>query len=175
MLSTQSNFKPRLRGQCERQTGRSVKAAQRGIALVEAMVAIVIFSIGVLGIVGMQARSTQMMTDSVFRAQAAQLATELIAEMWTSDPSQRPQQFSSASSGVRYLQWRDRFQTGPNALPGAVAFPPQVTVVTAQLNLPTVPVTTYTTTNVTITVFWQRSGGPVNQYVTTARVMEPQS
>jgi type IV pilus assembly protein PilV len=165
MLSKQALNKP----------ARAPKIAQRGIAMVEAMVAIVIFSIGVLGIVGMQARSTQMMTDSVFRAQAAQLATELIAEMWTSDPSQRPQQFSSATSGVRYVQWRNRFQTGANALPGAVANPPQVTVVTQQLNLPTIPVTQYTTTDVTITVFWQRSGGPVNQYITTARVMEPQS
>ncbi len=150
-------------------------ATQGGIAMVEAMVAIVIFSIGILGIVGMQARSTQMMTDSVFRAQAAQVATELISEMWTSDPSQRAQQFASATSGIRYNQWRARFQSGANGLPGSIANPPQVVVQTIQLPQPTVPPSNYTVTNVTITVFWQRSGAPVSQYVTSARILEPQS
>jgi type IV pilus assembly protein PilV len=154
---------------------RPRKAAQAGIAMVEAMVAIVIFSIGILGIVGMQARSTQMMTDSVFRAQAAQVATELISEMWTSDPSRRDQQFSSASGGIRYLQWRSRFQGGANGLPGSVANPPLVVVQTIQVPQPTVPPSNYTMTNVTITVFWQRSGAPVSQYVTSARILEPQS
>ncbi len=154
---------------------RPRKASQAGIAMVEAMVAIVIFSIGILGIVGMQARSTQMMTDSVFRAQAAQVATELISEMWTSDPSRRDQQFSSASGGIRYLQWRSRFQSGANGLPGSVANPPVVVVQTIQVPQPTVPPSNYTMTNVTITVFWQRSGAPVSQYVTSARILEPQS
>ena len=151
------------------------KSVQGGIAMVEAMVAIVVFSIGVLGIVGMQARSTQMMTDSVFRAQAAQLATELISEMWTSDPSRRQQQYSSGAAGPRYVQWQARFSGGSNGLPGTSGNPPVVTVNTTQLPLPTVPVTNFTVTDVTITVFWQRSGGTVNRYTTSARIMEPQS
>ena len=149
--------------------------SQLGIALVEAMVAVVIFAIGILGIVAMQARSTQMMTDSLFRAQAAQLATELLSEMWTSDPSQRVQQFASAGGGIRYVQWHSRFAAGANALPGSVANPPVVTVQTNQLPLPTVPVSNYTMTDVTVTVFWQRPGAPVGRYTTTARITEPQS
>ena len=149
-------------------------AMQRGIAMVEALVAIVVFSIGVLGIVGMQARSTQMLTDSVYRAQAAQVASELISEMWTADPSKLALLYAS-SSGVRYNQWRARFQSGANGIPGATANPPTVVVQTTQVPLPTVPGVSYTVSNVTVTIFWQRPGGAVSQYITTARILEPQS
>lgn len=148
---------------------------QLGFAMVEAMVSIVIFSIGILGIVGMQARSSQLMSDAVFRAQAAQVASELIAEMWTSDPVMRPNLYSSAASGLRYNQWRARFQSGATGLPGSTTNPPSVVVVNNQVPLPTVPVTFYTVSDVTVTVFWQTPGGVVSQYVTTARILEPQS
>lgn len=150
------------------------RGAQAGVAMIEAMVAIVIFSIGILGIVGMQARSTQMMSDSVFRAQAAQLASELVAEMWTTDPGLRASLYSSGS-GVRYLQWRSGFQSGSTSLPGSSANPPVVVVNTTQVAMPTTPPTNYTVSDVTITMFWQRPGGTVSQYMTTARILEPQS
>lgn len=156
--------------------GRSKRTSwrhQAGVAMVEAMVAIVIFSIGILGIVGMQARSTQMMTDSVLRAQASQLASQLISEMWLTDPGQRAALYSTG--GTRYLQWHGSFASGVNVLPGASANPPTVNVVTAQVPLPTVPPTNYTVSDVTVTLFWQRAGGAVNQYITTARILEPQS
>jgi type IV pilus assembly protein PilV len=151
------------------------RIGQRGIAMVEAMVAIVIFSIGVLGIVGMQARSTQMLTDGVFRAQAAQVASQLIAEMWTADPSKLALLYSSASSGTRYNQWRANFQSGSNMIPGSSANPPTVVVQSQQIPLPSKPGVNFTTSDVTITIFWQRPGGVVSQYVTTARILEPQS
>lgn len=155
---------------------RSLKRShQAGVALIEALVAIVVFSVGILGIVGMQARSVQMLGDAGFRSQAAQHASGLISEMWTADPSQRAQLYSSAGSGARYAQWLTRVQTGSTALPGATANPPAVTVVTSQTVMAGVGVGTYTVSDVTITMFWQRVGAPVSQYVTTARILEPQS
>lgn len=146
---------------------------QAGIALVEALVAIVVFSIGVLGIVGMQARSVQMLGDAAYRAQAAQHASELIAEMWTSDPSRRAVLYSTG--GVRYAQWAALVEAGSRSLPGAVTNPPVVNVVTTQVAIPSPDPITFTVSDVTVTVLWQAPGAPVSQYVTTARILEPQS
>lgn len=168
-MKTAINRQHKQRGRAQRTSWRG----QAGVAMVEAMVAIVIFSIGILGIVGMQARSTQMMTDSVLRAQASQLASQLISEMWLTDPGQRAALYGTG--GIRYSQWHGSFASGANVLPGASANPPTVTVVTAQVPLPTVPPTNYTVSDVTVTMFWQRAGGAVNQYITTARILEPQS
>lgn len=57
--------------------------AQQGIALVEAMIAIVIFSIGVLGIVGMQANMIKNTSESKNRADAGYIAQQQIGMLWT--------------------------------------------------------------------------------------------
>lgn len=51
--------------------------------LLEVMVAMLIFSIGVLGIVGLQASMTKAQTGSKFRADAAFLAQRLVGSMWS--------------------------------------------------------------------------------------------
>lgn len=57
------------------------RRATRGYVLLEALVAILIFSLGLLGMIGFQAASTRIVTDSRFRTEAAILADELIAKM----------------------------------------------------------------------------------------------
>lgn len=57
-------------------------AAQQGIALVEALIAILIFSIGVLGIVGMQANMVKNTTESQYRANAGYFAQQQIGWLW---------------------------------------------------------------------------------------------
>lgn len=56
----------------------------RGFTLLETLVALVVFSIGLLGIVALQARSVQMSVDGEDRNRAALLADEVISAMWTS-------------------------------------------------------------------------------------------
>ncbi|MBI5005672.1 MAG: prepilin-type cleavage/methylation domain-containing protein [Nitrosomonadales bacterium] len=56
--------------------------AQRGVVLIEALIAILIFSIGILGIVGMQANMLKNTSDSKFRADAAYIAQQRIGLMW---------------------------------------------------------------------------------------------
>jgi type IV pilus assembly protein PilV len=58
-------------------------SAQQGIALVEAMIAILIFSIGVLGIVGMQANMVKNTSESKNRADAGYIAQQYIGMLWT--------------------------------------------------------------------------------------------
>ena len=150
---------------------------QRGFMLVEALVAILVFSLGILGVVGMQARSVQMMTDATFRAQAAQHASELISEMWTVDPSKLAGLFGSSPAGTRYEQWWNRVKSGSTALPGASTLAPEVTVETTQITYPaTLAVGNQTATRVTVTVRWQAPGAAAaSAYTTSAMILEPQS
>ena len=157
----------------------SIRKAQGGVALLEAMIAILVFSIGVLGIVGLQARSVQGLGEAGFRSQAVQHANDLIAEMWITDPGLRSNLYSSAPAGARYNAWVNRVTTGSKLLPGAIANPPIVVVNTVQQPISLLPGDNYTYSDITITVRWISPGSPpgtpVSQYITTARILEPQS
>lgn len=61
------------------------KSAQKGAVLVEAMIAILIFSMGVLAVVGLQASMVKNTADSKYRADASYIAQQRIGLMW-SDP-----------------------------------------------------------------------------------------
>jgi len=62
-----------------------LKSAQQGAVLIEAMVAILIFSLGVLAIVGLQGNMIKNVADSKYRSEASYIAQSLIARMWA-DP-----------------------------------------------------------------------------------------
>lgn len=59
------------------------RARTAGFALVEVMVAVLLFAIGILGIVGLQASMMQAQTDSKVRADAANLVDEVATLMWS--------------------------------------------------------------------------------------------
>lgn len=63
-------------------TGQQAIYRQRGSTLLEALVAIFIFSIGVLGLIGLQAVSIKNSIDAKYRADAAFLANQIIGQMW---------------------------------------------------------------------------------------------
>ena len=63
-----------------------IKAAQQGSVLLEAMIAILLFSMGVLAIVGLQAVMIKNTADSKYRADAGYIAQERIGRIW-SDPA----------------------------------------------------------------------------------------
>lgn len=56
---------------------------QQGVVLLEALVAILIFSVGILAIVGMQAQAVSAVTESRSRSEASFLANQLITQIWT--------------------------------------------------------------------------------------------
>ena len=58
-------------------------ARMRGFMLIEVLVSILIFSIGVLALVGLQAKMTKAQSASKYRADAAYLSNELIGVMWS--------------------------------------------------------------------------------------------
>lgn len=58
------------------------KASNRGVGLIEVLVSLLVFSLGVLGLVGLQARSVQIETQAGDRTRAANLANEVVTQMW---------------------------------------------------------------------------------------------
>lgn len=64
---------------------RQRKAAQQGVVLLEALVAILLFSMGVLAVVGLQAAMIKNTSESKFRAEASYIAQQWIGMMWA-DP-----------------------------------------------------------------------------------------
>ncbi len=52
---------------------------QEGFTLIEALISMLIFSIGILGLVGMQTVAARVSTDARFRSEAAAAADELLA------------------------------------------------------------------------------------------------
>lgn len=64
----------------------STLSSQHGVVLLEALIAILIFSLGVLGIVGLQAAMIKNTADAKYRADASYIAQQRIGQMW-SDPA----------------------------------------------------------------------------------------
>lgn len=58
------------------------KSTQKGMVLLEALIAILLFSMGILALVGLQANMLQNTTASKFRADASYIAQQQIGTMW---------------------------------------------------------------------------------------------
>lgn len=77
----------------------TLNSAQQGVVIIEAMIAILIFSIGVLGIVGMQASMIKNTSESKFRADASYIAQQQIGMLWT-DPANLPADGSTTTTNI---------------------------------------------------------------------------
>ena len=55
---------------------------QRGVALVEALVGILIFAFGIVGLVGLQVAMTRAQGSAKYRADAAYLSSQVLGVMW---------------------------------------------------------------------------------------------
>lgn len=56
---------------------------QNGSVLLEGLIAILIFSLGILAVVGLQANSMRITTDAKMRIDASNIANQRIGAMWT--------------------------------------------------------------------------------------------
>jgi type IV pilus assembly protein PilV len=122
---------------------------QRGVALLESLMALLIFSVGLLGLLGLEARVMSTSTNSENRSRAAMLAGEVASQMWLNNtvaPSTTAYNNLISNAG-------DQTQGG---LPGGI------------INVVTVP----TATNAAdITVTWTETNAP--QSTLTTRVILP--
>lgn len=57
--------------------------SQKGVVLIEALIAILIFSMGILALVGLQAAMIKNTTENKYRADASFIAQEQLGRVWT--------------------------------------------------------------------------------------------
>lgn len=135
-----------------------MRKPQTGFMLLEALIAILIFSIGVLGIVGMQASAVKASRDAKYRTDAGLLASEIIGEMWSADRNDLSNfNGNGIENGSGYRPWLLRVS---NTLPGVDENPPLVAVTQGDAG-PPITSTPKTPSAVSITVRWKAPGDVV--------------
>ena len=152
---------------------------QSGAMLIEVLIAILIFSVGILGIVGLHASTVKASTDAKYRSEASLLANELIGRMWVSDRVQSTLQTAFASNtGTAYEAWAWAGTSGGTQSAPALGTVLQ-TLPGAQSNLPTVVIaavpavvaSSLPTSLVTITIYWQAPSETTrHSYVAVAQI-----
>ena len=98
------------------------QGGERGVMLIEALVAILIFSIGILAVVGMQAIAIKDVTSAKYRSEAAFLTQELLSQMWTDNGNIGTYAYTGAGAPPAKIQvWVNKVQStlpdGANQLP----------------------------------------------------------
>lgn len=142
---------------------RRPRGAVRGFMLLEVLVAMLIFSIGVLGIVGLQAAMTKAQTGSKFRADASFLAQRVIASMWSDRTSLTNYASTNCGSYTRCSEWTAAVT---RALPNGAA-----AVTVAALPDGTDPATgAVIAANVTVTITWTPPNEEQHSFTTTSSV-----
>jgi type IV pilus assembly protein PilV len=122
---------------------------QGGFALLEALISILLFSIGVLGIVALQARASQFSVDSEDRSRAALFANQLVSQMWARK--------STSLDAATISSWQAQVSASGSGLPsgsGSVSVDNGLATVTITWKAP-----------------WRKSTEQSNSYVT--RVVVP--
>jgi type IV pilus assembly protein PilV len=146
---------------------RSLRNAQSGVMLLEALIGILIFSLGILAMVGMQAMGIKLATDSRDRAEASNLANQLVGEMWLNRTALASYQYSGSGTAPAALtNWVAQVDA---ALPNAATYRPIVDVspVTWTTLVPAASLGTQTT----VTMRWQSpTETTVHQFVMTAYI-----
>lgn len=116
---------------------------QKGAVLLEALIAILIFSMGILAMVGLQAAAVSAVSEAKYRSDASFLANQIIGVMWAKRGSLGT---FACSAGCTTANGNADTQTwvanAQSQLPG----------VTDAANQPRI---TVTGTQVTVQVFWQ--------------------
>jgi type IV pilus assembly protein PilV len=130
---------------------------QTGSYLLEALIAMLIFAFGVLGLIGLLGSSLRITNDARYRTEAANLAGAMIADMWTMTSDQMDTQFGTG--GPKLTAWRKKAE---DLLPSAAAHPPTVELGDGL---------SFESRTVVVTVFWQMPGEKeLHQHLMTAQI-----
>jgi type IV pilus assembly protein PilV len=142
----------------------SARGKARGVMLLEALIGILVFSCGVLGLVAMHAAAIGQATGARERAQASYFANQLIAQMWADNRTNLASYSSyptagaagttcafsgSATTNANAVSWLQALRAASTGLPGAVALDNHTQIAVAA-NTPTAG-----DTQVTVTICWR--------------------
>lgn len=129
---------------------------QQGSVLLEGLIAILIFSLGILSIVALLGASVKYTSNAQYRTEANLLANQIIAQMWVNDKTNAVLVNNyNSPAGAAYIAWQNRVA---NTLPGAGAVG----------NAPTIAIDANNV--VTVTIRWQMPGQNPNNFVAIARI-----
>ena len=132
---------------------------QQGVMLLEALVGILIFSIGILAMLGMQAVGMRNTIDSKYRSEAAYLANQIVGTMWV-DRANIATYDDAAGGNARLTAWVNKVTS---TLPQDPAAPAT-----------TAPSITIAGRQATILVRWKRPGETtVSSYTVIAQINDP--
>lgn len=127
---------------------RSAISSQQGVMLIEALVGILIFAIGILALVGLQGAAVRATTEAKYRSDASFLAGQIISHMWSTSAANLPNYdttSSGAASNTYLTKWKEAVA---NTLPNA-----------SGANAPVIRVTSSDGGfNVQVSLFWARPG-----------------
>jgi type IV pilus assembly protein PilV len=109
---------------------------QRGLSLLEGLISILIFSFGLLGLVGLQGASIRNAGEAKYRADATFLANQMIGQMWADRANTAsyahgaaagtaPCATGAASANANVTAWTQRIG---QFLPGATATVQQIAI-----------------------------------------------
>jgi type IV pilus assembly protein PilV len=99
--------------------GRHTAARRaQGFALIEALIAILIFSLATLGLLGLEMSMTRAQSSAKFRADAAYLANDLIGTIWADARNLGSYSDANCAGYGPCKQWLDRLAV---TLPAAAA------------------------------------------------------
>lgn len=134
---------------------------QRGIALLEALIATLLLAIGLLGAIGMQARAYSALSEASMRAEASMASEKLLALM-TIDQLNLAS-YAYTGSGAASVQLAGWLAETRSAIPGAGV----------QVQVSPVAATSRSVINIAIS--WQRKqGGSINQHAITSYIANSQ-
>ncbi|WP_188421282.1 hypothetical protein [Oxalicibacterium solurbis] len=148
----------------KRMPKRVSNSIQRGSVLLESLIAILIFSLGILSLVGLLGASVKDTASSMYRTQASLLASEVIGEMWAkSQTTTNVPTLLAGYKGSGPEAWREKVAA---ALPGVVEGAGEDDTGS---NLPVIDVDGDT---VTVTIYWKAPGDTsAHQYVIATRIV----
>lgn len=132
-----------------------IARSQHGVMLLEALFAILIFSMGILALIGFQATAVKQVADAKYRADASFLANRVVGEMWVNRANLAAYTYSGGTPPTVLSGWVGAVQA---SLPGVT-------------NTDNPPVIAVAGNQITVTITWEVPGSlSPNRYVMVANI-----
>jgi len=128
---------------------------QAGVVLIEALLGILIFSIGILALIGMQSVAVKNTTDARYRTEAAYLANNILGQIRLDIANVNQYADSNVATYTPRSTWRSQVEA---LLPGVnIAAAQRVPSIVLAAG-PTYPGDTDAPSQVTVTLTWMQPG-----------------
>lgn len=123
---------------------RAIRNSQQGVVLLESLIAVVIFSMGILALVGLQGAMVKNTSDAKYRAEATFLAQQKLGEVWINAKNHNAfASYAVADEDISTILPEGKRTVAISPAPDCL---------------------------VTVTVVWQMPGGDIHKHSTNARI-----